>query len=61
MFKLFEIYNEDNKRVFSTKESVCLPDKVHVNLMMSNKYKIKVDGKIATKKLINELYSNVKC
>lgn len=60
MFELFEIYNENNKRVFVTKEIICLPGKEYINLMLSNKYKIKVDGRIATKKTINEIYSKKK-
>lgn len=57
MFELFEIFNEKGSRVFVTKEIVCLPEKEHLNSMLLNKYKIKIDGKTATKKTINEIYS----
>ena len=55
MFNLFEIFNEHNKRIFVTKEIACLPEKEHINLMLSNRHKVKIDGKVATKKAINEL------
>lgn len=60
MFKLFEIFNEYNKRIFVTEEVACLPEKEHLNLMLSNRHKVKIDGKVATKKSINELYSYIK-
>lgn len=58
MFELFEIFNEYNKRIIFTKEVSCLPEKEHLNSMLSNRHKVKIDGKVATKKSINELYSN---
>ena len=57
---LFEIYNDKNKRIFITKEIACLPEKEHLDSMLTNKYKIKIDGKTATKKTINEIYSKTK-
>lgn len=60
MFKLFEIFNEYNRRVFVTKEVVCLPEKEHLNSMLLNRYKVKIDGKVATKKSINDVYSSIK-
>ena len=60
MFNLFEIYDENNRKVFETKEIICLPEKEHINLMLLNRYKIKIDEKVATKKTINELYSSIK-
>ena len=60
MFNLFEIFNEYNKRIFVTKEVECLPEKAYLNSMLANRYKIKIDGKPATKKTINEIYSNTK-
>ena len=60
MFELFEIFNEYNRRIFVTKEAICLPDKEHLDSMLSNRYKVKIDGKVATKKSINDIYSNVK-
>ena len=60
MFNLFEIFNEYNKRIFVTKEVACLPEKTHLNSMMANRYKVKIDGKSATKKTINEIYTKAK-
>lgn len=60
MFELFEIFNEYNKRIFVTKEIICLPEKEHLNLMLLNRYKIKIDGEVATKKTINEIYTVAK-
>lgn len=60
MFELFEIFNEYNKRIFVTKEVACLPEREHLNSMLSNRYKVKIDGKIATKKIINEIYITAK-
>ena len=60
MFELFEIFNEYNKRVFATKEAICLPEKEHLNSMLSSRYKVKIDGKVATKKSINDIYLNAK-
>ena len=60
MFELFEIFNEYNKRIFVTKEFVCLPEKEHLNSMLANRHKVKINGKIATKKIINEIYATTK-
>ena len=60
MFKLFEIFNEHDKRIFVTEEVPCLPEKEHLNSMLSNRHKVKIDGKVATKKSINELYLKTK-
>lgn len=60
MFELFEIFNEYNKRIFVTREIACLPEIEHLNLMLSNRHKVKIDKKIATKKEINEMYKNLK-
>ena len=56
-FELFEIYNDKNRRVFCTNTQSCLPPKEHLDSMLKNGYKVKLDGKILTKKAINELYS----
>lgn len=57
---LFEIYNEHNSRIFVTKYMECLPKKEYLNSMLSNRHKVKIDGKVATKKTINEIYSKAK-
>lgn len=56
-FELFEIYNDKNRRVFCTNGQSCLPQKEHLDSMLKNGYKVKLDNKALTKKAINELYS----
>ena len=56
MFKLFEVYNENSERVFYTEEKECLPSKHQIDLMLKQRWKIKIDNKTATKKIINEIY-----
>lgn len=56
MFKLFEVYNDKNERVFYTEQVECLPSKHNINIMLKQRWKIKIDNKVATKKMINELY-----
>lgn len=56
MFKLFEVYNENNERVFYTEEAICLPPKRQIDLMLKQRWKIKIDNKVASKKMINEIY-----
>lgn len=56
-FESFEIYNDKNRRVFLTNSINCLPEKEHLDSMLKNGYKVKLDNKVLTKKAINELYS----
>lgn len=60
MFECFEIFNDKGHRVFITHDKMCIPKKEDIDSMLSNSYKIKLDNKNATKKMINELYSNKK-
>lgn len=53
-FKTFEIFDENGTRVFNALDEPSMPPKDHINSMMKNGYKIKVDGKAMTKKVINE-------
>lgn len=50
----FEIINQEGKTVMQTEFAECIPDKEIINSMMKNKYKFKIDGKITTKKKIDE-------
>lgn len=59
MFELFEIYNDKNKVVFWTNSKSCLPEKEHIDSMLRNGYKIKVDGKQPAKKAINDIYKGM--
>ena len=52
---LFEVYSEKGSRLFYTSNEECLPPKEQVNSMMNAGYKIKLDGKLLTKKVLNEL------
>ena len=56
-FELFEVYNDKNRRVFFTNSINCLPAKEHLDSMLKNGCKVKLDNKGPTKKAINELYS----
>lgn len=60
MLELFEIYNDKNRRVFWTNSINCLPQKEHLDSMIKNGCKIKVNNKQLGKKAINELYKEVK-
>lgn len=57
---LFEIFNEKNVRVFVTCSEECIPEKRYIDSMLSVGYKFKMDGKILTKKAINELLNGRK-
>ena len=59
-FELFEIYNDKNRRVFWTNSINCFPSKEHLDSMLKNGYKVKVNNKQLSKKAINELYKEVK-
>lgn len=54
---LFEIFNDKGHRVFMTNSENCLPEKEHINSMIANGYKVKLDSKTLTKKATLELYS----
>lgn len=53
--ELFEIFNDKGRRVFYTYDKTCIPEKEHIDSMMKNGYKIKLNNVIMTKKKINEL------
>ena len=52
---LFEVYNDKGRRVYFTHDFSCIPEKEHIDSMMKNGYKIKLNNAIMTKKKINEL------
>ena len=52
---LFEIYTEKGRRLFYTTSEECLPPKEQINSMLNAGYKFKLDGKLLTKKALNEL------
>ena len=51
-----EAYNDKNSRVSITDYEECFPSKQEANSMLKNGYKLKLDGKVMTKKAINELF-----
>lgn len=52
---LFEIYNEKVRRLFYTSSEECLPSNEQINSMLNAGHKFKLDGKMLSKKAINEL------
>jgi hypothetical protein len=52
----FEVINDENNVVMSTNSYECLPTQSEVNAMIKSRYQIKIDGKIASKKKIGELF-----
>ena len=51
----FEVVNDKNKTVMNTTSPSCIPDKDILMSMLNAGYKLKLDGKILSKKAINEL------
>lgn len=51
----FEIINDKNKTVYYTYNTECVPCKEHLASMTNAGYKFKIDGKIVSKKKIEEL------
>lgn len=55
----FEII-QNGGRIFYTEQLSCLPPKKHLDMMSKNGCKFKLDGKIATKKMIETLLNERK-
>ena len=53
-FKTFEIFDSTGARIFNALDEPSIPPKEHIDSMIKNGYKIKLDGKIMTKKAIND-------
>ena len=51
----FEVINDKNKTVYYTYSEKAIPCKEHLNSMSKAGYKFKIDGKIASKKKVEEL------
>ena len=54
----FEVINEKGKTDMSTEYMRYIPTKSEITSMQKNGYKFKIDGKMATKKMIDELLSS---
>ncbi len=50
----FEVINSEGRVVFWCQQLSCIPDKQEIESVTKSGYKIRIDGKIVTKKL-NEL------
>ena len=50
----FEII-QNGERIFYTEQVSCIPLKEHIDIMNKTGCKFKLDGKVATKKIIEEL------
>lgn len=55
MFKTFEVFNSENKRVFYTENRKCVPSNKQLGLMQRAGYKFKLDGKAISKKKLDEI------
>ena len=51
----FEVINDKNKTVYYTYREKDIPQKEYLDSMVSAGYKFKIDGKVASKKKIEEL------
>lgn len=51
----FEIINQEDKTVMQTGYVECIPDKETIDFMIRGRYKFKIDGKIVSKKKIDEI------
>ena len=54
----FEVINEKGKTDMHTEHLCYIPTKTEIISMQRNGYKFKIDGKMATKKMIDELLSS---
>lgn len=56
----FEVVNDKNKTMYYTNEIKEIPSKEYLDSMSNAGYKFKIDGKIASKKKVEELKQSVK-
>ena len=56
----FEVVNDKNKTMYYTYEIEGIPTKEYLDSMSNAGYKFKIDGKIASKKKVEELKQSVK-
>ena len=54
----FEVVNKDGHTEMNTEYLCYIPTKSEIASMQINGYKFKIDGKMATKKMIDELLSS---
>ncbi|MBS7360332.1 MAG: hypothetical protein KIG53_06990 [Oscillospiraceae bacterium] len=51
----FEVVNFDGETVFNTKSKRCIPQRHQIESMLKAGYKIKIDGKVVSKKKLFEI------
>ena len=51
---LFEVINSQGKTIFYTNEKICVPPYKQIKTMLTTGYKFRLDGKIMTKKSLEE-------
>lgn len=51
----FEVLSGEGRVVFWCQQSECIPNKQEIESVTKSGYKIRIDGKIVTKKKLNEL------
>lgn len=56
----FEVIDDENNIVMTTNSYECLPTQSEINSMIKSRHRIRIDGKIATKKKIDDLFSKRK-
>lgn len=52
----FEVIDDENNIVMTTNSYECLPTKSEINSMIKSRHRIRIDGKIASKKKIDDLF-----
>lgn len=55
----FEVLSDKGKTVFQCRQLSCVPNKDEIDSMIGCGYKIRIDGKIATKKMISEFLRGI--
>lgn len=51
----FEVVNFDGETVFNTRSKRCIPQRHQIESMLKAGYKIKIDGKVVSKKKLFEI------
>lgn len=52
----FEVIDDENNIVMTTNSYECLPTQSEINSMIKSRHRIRIDGKIASKKKIDDLF-----
>ncbi len=60
MFELFEVYNQNNTRIFYTFDKESVPSKKEIEILIQDGNKVKVNNKILYKKNISDFLKELK-